>query len=224
MKVIETINEAQLTDRELIKKILKGNRALYELLIRRNNPYLYKFGRSYGFAHQDVEDLMQETYINAFLNLQKYEGRASFKTWLIQIMLSECNHKKEKSSYKNTLLTDKEFNETDTPVFADENNEESDIHVIQSELSQVVEGAVAKLPKDYRLVFSLRKIVNLSIFETAETLRISESNVKARLNRAKQILRKEIEKMYTPEDIFEFNLVYCNRIVTQVMGKINILK
>jgi len=68
-------------DMELVNTILSGNVALFELIIRRNNPYLYKIGRSYGYNHHDTEDLMQETYISAYVNLAKFENRSSFKTW-----------------------------------------------------------------------------------------------------------------------------------------------
>jgi hypothetical protein len=57
----------------------------------------------------------------------------------------------------------------------------------------------------------------LSVAETMEALDLSESNVKVRLNRAKKLLRSEIEKMYSSEDIFEFNLIYCDGMVTRVM-------
>ena len=73
---------------------------------------------------------------------------------------------------------------------------------------------------DYRMVFSLREINGLNIYETAEALEISEANVKVRLNRAKTMLRKEIEKSYSAEDIFEFNLIYCNAMVDIVMKKV----
>ena len=74
-------------DTELIRRIINGERELFEMLIRRNNPYLYKLGMSYGFKHEDVEDLMQETFIAAYLNLEKFEGRSSFKTWITRIMI-----------------------------------------------------------------------------------------------------------------------------------------
>jgi RNA polymerase sigma-70 factor (ECF subfamily) len=71
------------------------------------------------------------------------------------------------------------------------------------------------------MVFSLRELNGMSTAETAETLDISETNVKVRLNRAKQMLREKVEKMYTPEDIFEFNLIYCDKIVSGVMKAIS---
>ena len=61
------------------------------------------------------------------------------------------------------------------------------------------------------------------MLETADALNISEANVKVRLNRAKTMLRKEIEKTYTAEDIFEFNLIYCDAMTNNVMNKIKLL-
>lgn len=72
------------------------------------------------------------------------------------------------------------------------------------------------------MVFSLREINGLNVSETADALNISESNVKVRLNRAKTMLRKEIEKSYSPNDIFEFNLIYCDAIVNRVMNDIKL--
>src|SRR5688572_13230955 len=88
------------SDPEVIQEILLGNTALFEILIRRYNSVLYKTGRGYGFNHHDTEDLMQETFINAYQNLSKFENRALFKTWLIKIMLNQCYHKSHKHSYK----------------------------------------------------------------------------------------------------------------------------
>jgi RNA polymerase sigma-70 factor (ECF subfamily) len=69
-------------------------------------------------------------------------------------------------------------------------------------------------------VFSLRELSGLNTNETAEALGITPVNVKVRLNRARHMLRAVIEKMYAPEDIFEFNLIYCDKIVDHVMKEI----
>ena len=74
-------NVQQYADTEVIKDILSGNTALFEILIRRYNPFLYKIGRSYGFNHHDTEDLMQEAFVNSYLNLRQFAERSSFKTW-----------------------------------------------------------------------------------------------------------------------------------------------
>jgi RNA polymerase sigma-70 factor (ECF subfamily) len=209
-----------IADTELISRILDGERELFEILIRRNNPYLYKVGISYGYKHQDVEDLMQETFIAAYMNLGKFEGRSSFKTWITRIMLNQCYHKSQKLSFKNEKAYD-HINEKTTPMF--ESNQSADTYrsVLNNELSNIVGNALISIPFEYRMVFSLRELNGMSTSETAEVLEISETNVKVRLNRAKQMLREKVERMYTPEDIFEFNLIYCDRIANEVMKAIH---
>lgn len=89
------------------------------------------------------------------------------------------------------------------------------------ELGNIIETALESIPETYRIVFSLREINGLSVAETAELLNLSETNIKVRLSRAKEMLRNELEKSYTASELYEFNLVYCNAMVENVMAKIN---
>ncbi|HTH31626.1 MAG TPA: sigma-70 family RNA polymerase sigma factor, partial [Lacibacter sp.] len=207
---------------DVIKNILLGNTALFELLIRRYNPYLYKVGRSYGFNHQDTEDLMQETFINCYTHLAQFAERSTFKTWLIKIMLHQCSRKASRHSYKKELSTE-EVPDNSTFMFQNNNHSGNDHTVINRELNKVVETCLQQLPENYRITFTLRELNGLSVAETAELLHTSASNVKVRLNRAKAILRREIEKTYSVNDIFEFNLIYCDKMVNDVMKQIEAL-
>ena len=210
----------QFPDSEVITEILLGNTALFELLIRRYNPDLYKIGRGYGYNHQDTEDLMQEAFINIFQNLSKFENRSSFKTWIIRIMLNQCYHKSQKLSYQNRPSVEISVNKNSGSMFLTTNHSNPDQTVINKELKNVIEAALRNLPEDYRITFTLRELTGLNVADTSELLNITGSNVKVRLNRAKMMLRKEIEKIYSPEDIYEFNLIYCDKIVNEVMKKI----
>ncbi|MDB5232332.1 MAG: polymerase subunit sigma-24 [Chitinophagaceae bacterium] len=209
----------QYTDQEIISNILSGEIALYEIIIRRYNGSLFKTGRSYGFNHFDTEDVMQETYISAYTNLGKFENRSSFKTWLVKIMLNECYQKKQKFSSRLELSAENHLQENVKPMFT-QNHSTADKTLLNKELGHVIENALQQLPEEYRVVFSLRELNQMSIAETSEALNISESNVKVRLNRAKTMLRNQIHNMYSPEDIFEFNLIYCDRIVENVMKRL----
>jgi RNA polymerase sigma factor (sigma-70 family) len=208
------------SDTEIIQKILQGEAALFEILIRRNNPHLYKIGRSYGYDHEDVQDLMQETFISAYLNLSKFEYRSAFKTWIIRIMLNLCFQKRHKSGYKNEIKLAESINENSTPMFADNNYTNTDKTILVRELNHVIEEVLEEIPLDYKMVFSLREITGLNVAETSEILNISEANVKVRLNRAKNMIKSKIEKVYVPEDLYEFNLIYCDKIVENVMKAI----
>jgi len=208
----------QYTDLEIIDQILAGEIAMFEILIRRNNPFLYKVGRSYNYTHEDTQDLMQETFINAYTNLSQFENRSSFKTWLLKIMLNNCFQKQRKLSFKNEAPN--KINDNSIPMFTSQQNTDTNKMILNRELNLVIEDALKQVPLDYRMVFSLREINGLNVRDTAEVLGISEANVKVRFNRARTMLRKEIERSYKPEDIFEFNLVYCDDMVNRVMNKI----
>lgn len=206
------------TETEIIGRIIEGEKALYEIIVRQFNPYLYKIGRSYNYNHEDTQDLMQETFIDAYKNLLQFEGRADFKTWIIRIMMNNCYRKRVKSSFKNEIMQD--MNDRSTPMFTSASNDTE--KMVQShELGHIIENALGKIPFDYRMVFSLREINGLNVAQTAEVLDISEANVKVRLNRAKTMLRSRIEKSYSANELFEFNLIYCNALVENVMKKIN---
>jgi RNA polymerase sigma-70 factor (ECF subfamily) len=206
-------------DAQIIDRVLGGDIALFEILIRRNNPFLYKIGRSYGYNHQDTQDLMQDSFVDAFKSLSQFEGRSSFKTWIIRVMLNNCFRRRQKFSVKNEIV--REIAEDSRPMFSGSDNENAYKMVVNEELRSVIERALIHIPLDYRMTFSLREVNGLNVAETAEVLGISQANVKVRLNRAKAMLRKEIEKEYLPQDIFEFNLVYCNAIVDNVMRAIS---
>jgi RNA polymerase sigma factor (sigma-70 family) len=212
----------QYSDLEIIQKINDGEVKLYEILIRRYNPFLYKIGRSYRYNHQDTEDLMQDAYVNAFFNLKKFENRSSFKTWFTRIMLNLCFQKKQKLSFKNEIIGDDIKNEKSEIMYHHSTNNEK--ITVNKELGHIIENAIHQIPEDYRIVFTLRELNGLSVAETAEALDISENNVKVRMNRAKGMLQKEIKKMYSADEIFEFNLIYCDAMVEKVMSRINELK
>jgi RNA polymerase sigma factor (sigma-70 family) len=211
----------QLSETEIIQRILTGEKELFEIIVRRFNPYLYKIGRSYNYNHDDTLDLMQETFINAYLNLKQFQSRSSFKSWLIKIMLNNCFHKKEKLSFKNEIM--KDISEQENPLFTTDNSN-SENKYINKELGSVIENALSAMPYNYRIIFALREINGLNIAETAEVLNITTTNVKVRLNRAKLLLKNQVEKVYSNVELYEFNLIYCNRVVDMVMNKINDLK
>jgi RNA polymerase sigma factor (sigma-70 family) len=210
----------EFTEEDIIRAIVAGRVPLFEVLIRRTNPFLYKVGRSYGYSHEDVQDIMQDTFIKAFTNLSQFQNRASFKTWIIRIMLNNCYRKKQSSSAKNEIVSEKAITEKSIPMFTNNHSGNTEKAVTNKELNRIMEEALEQLPLEYKMVFSLREINGLSVAETAEALEITETNVKARLSRSKAMLRKKIESRYSAEDIFEFNLIYCDMMVKRVMNEI----
>ena len=218
------IKEAKLNESEIMQRIIAGERNLFQILIKQSNPLLYRTGRSYGYNHDDTQDLMQDAFLEAYMNLSKFEGRSSFNTWVVKIFLNKCYQKTLKFKHKYELTDNTIINDDINPLYTLNSQNDTNKLIMNKELNRIIEESLMRLQLEYRLVFQLREIDGLSVAETAEVLNITEANVKVRLNRAKVMMRKEIEKSYTKEDIFEFNLVYCDIMVNRVMSQIEFME
>jgi RNA polymerase sigma factor (sigma-70 family) len=203
-----------LKDEEVIQKILRGESAVFEILIRRYNAVLYRIGRMYGFNHHDTEDIMQDTHVSAYMQLAYFENRASYKTWVSRIMINKCIYKLKYGYFKNEIPDEKVYETNSATIQTEEN-------MLNRELSAIIEKSLESIPMIYRSVFVLREVQGFSIVETAEVLNITAVNVKVRLNRAKTLLQKQLEQYYTPNEIYSFNLIYCDNIVHRVFDELN---
>ena len=213
MKALAADSE-MLTDGNVIEKIIAGDTAIFEILIRRYNQALYKIGRMYGFNHQDTEDLMQDTHVSAYMQLAAFENRSSYKTWISRIMINKCLYKL-KYGYSRKEISS-ELKEESTSA-----NLQTEQSMLNRELSTVLEKSLDSIPLIYRSVFVLREIEGYSVAETAELTGITGVNVKVRLNRAKSLLQKQLEQFYSSGDIYSFNLIYCDKMVDRVFAALN---
>lgn len=201
-----------MSDEEIVVKILSGETRLYEKLMRKYNQQLYRISMSIIDDDKEAEDIMQTAYLNAFRQLKNFEQRSSFATWLTRILINESLlHKKRKQKLEQTLMENSYTDHDDnTPLNG----------LMNKELKLLLERAVSTLPEKYRLVFVMREVQGMSTNETMEALNIGESNVKIRLNRAKDMLRTELNSYLRPQELYEFNLVRCDVIVNHVMNEI----
>jgi len=200
----------EVPDAELISRILKGEKSLFEILIRKYNQRLYRVGMSILSDDMETEDAMQTAYIKAYEHLKDFEQRSSFITWLTRIMLNQCYEQKRKA----------ELNKNGVRELFNEMHMKTPANILANkELGAALEHAITLLPEKYRIVFVLREIENMSVRETSEALHIEEPNVKVRLNRAKTMLRDNLQD-YMKDSVYSFHLVKCDRIVNYVMSRI----
>jgi RNA polymerase sigma factor (sigma-70 family) len=206
----------EVKDIQIIEEILNGDKQKYAVLMRKYNQRLYRICKGYLHDEAEIEDVMQDAYVKAFQNLGKFEKRSQFSTWLTRILINECLQRVKKLN-KVTHLDDNEEN-YETMNLTDNKNPESTS--MNRELKHLLESTIEQLPEKYRLVFIMREVENINVEETSQVLNISESNVKTRLNRAKEMLRSSIMKSYSLGEVFEFNLVRCDRIAMNVLSRI----
>ena len=206
------------TDGEIIKKILDGHAVWFELLIRRYNSTLYKIARGYGFNHADAEDLIQDAHSTAYTQLKKLEHPEAYKTWISKILINNCIYKLAHGYFK--YESPKAINEKDSPIHQKDKKDNPEEIVSNRELSLIIENCLQSIPIIYKSVFILREMEGFNVAQTSEILGISHTNVKVRLNRAKQLLKKEIEKYYSVKDLFDFKDIYCDEVVINVFDRI----
>lgn len=214
MESVTLLSLNKLNDPELVARILVGEKKLYEIIIRRYNQRLYRIGMSVLNNDADTEDAMQMSYIKAYEHLSQFKQKSSFSTWLIRIMINEClllKNKRERFDEDGIekYLQIKSSMKTPANIF------------MNKELNGILENAIANLPQKYRIVFILREVEELSVKETAEALELEESNVKVRLNRAKNMLREDLNS-YIKENVYSFHLSRCDAIVKNVFNRLSI--
>ena len=204
----------QLQEAALVSRILAGEKRLYEIIMRRYNQRLYRIGMSVLNNDADAEDAMQTAYIKAYEHLAQFRQQSSLSTWLIRIMINEClAQKKIKQRFDNGEIE---------KYLQNKSSMKTPAHVLMNkELNDALENAIAQLPEKYRLVFMLREIEELSVKETGDALDLEESNVKVRLNRAKTMLRENLNG-YLKEHIYSFHLSRCDVIVNNVLAQLQI--
>jgi RNA polymerase sigma factor (sigma-70 family) len=206
----------EIQDSHIIDDILKGSKERYALLMRKYNQRLYRICKGYLSDETEIEDVMQEAYIKAYQSLPSFERRSEFATWLTRILINECLQRLKKMNRIDLMDVNEENNEIMNAT--DKNNPEK--QSLQTELKSLLEAAISALPEKYRAVFIMREVEKMSIAETSSVMDISESNVKIRLNRAKEMLRDALTGTYPAGSLYEFNLVRCDRIAARVLARI----
>ena len=220
-KYKEAVTGETLKEREVIQRILWGEKELYELLVRRNNQKLYRVVRSYIKNEQSVEDVMQNTYTKAYEKLHQFRLDSSFSTWLIRIGINESLRRIKKNGkmyhishqttedYTNSLLELPEKNQM---------NPQNDM--IRKENKKILEDAIDQLDEKYRVVYIMKEVEGMSIKEVATILNLTKSNVKVRLHRSRSMLKEILYALSADKNIFEFGFGRCDQMTEKVMNSI----
>lgn len=214
---ISAATPSALTDGEIVARVRAGELELYEVLMRRHNPRIYRAARAILHDDSEAEDVMQDAYVRAFEHLREFEGRAQFSTWLTRIAVNEALARVRRNKRLAPLDSHIEDPSMSTEPATSPEQQTSDV-----EMRRVLETAVTNLPDEFRSVFVLRAIEGMSGAETAECLGIGEDTVKTRLHRARGRLQAMLLESIEPAlpSVYELHLSRCDRVVAAVLGQI----
>jgi len=222
METAEILERAKLeswADEEVVRRVLEGETALYEIIMRRYNQRLYRAARAILRDDAEAEDVLQDTYVRAYQHLAQFAGRAKFSTWLTRIAVHEALARVARRRRVEQIDAQ---DQGMGALMLKSNVPDPESQVARSEVARLLEEAILALPKSYRTVLMLRDVEEMSTAEAADALEMTEENVKVRLHRARALLRKELYARAgaTASAAFQFMSTRCDRVVKQVFERI----
>jgi RNA polymerase sigma-70 factor (ECF subfamily) len=221
--VTEKLNTTEpLSDEDVVRRVLDGETALFEIIMRRYNQRLYRIARGILRDDAEAEDVMQDAYVRGYANLAQFAGRAQFSTWLTRIAIHEALARVRRRQRMDQLGPEESSDgESGMNLMASSLNPEEQTSA--TELGKALEAAILAIPEQYRLVLMMRDVEQMNTSETAAALELTEENVKVRLHRARALVRKELFARAGAEaqSAFGFMGVRCDRVVARVLERIS---
>jgi len=192
----------------LVERAQVGDSAAFTTLVEQYQRKIFRLAMNITQNTEDAEDVLQETFLKAYQHLDGFQRNSKFYTWIVRIAVNEALMKLRKRrgdkfvSLDEPLETGEEEVKREVAVW--EGNPED--RYSQEEIRKILDEAVESLKPDFRTVFALRDIEELSTEETAEALGISVPAVKSRLLRARLALREKLTRQFKRkgEDVFAY--------------------
>jgi RNA polymerase sigma factor (sigma-70 family) len=216
-------SSAAIHDRSMADSIAAGDICAFECLMRRYNRRLYRLARATLRDRTEAEDALQDAYLSAFRSMASFRGDASLGTWLSRLVLNECFARMRRNVRRENVIpmVSASRHVESTQMIVDQ-SDSPDSALARAQIRDLLERKVDELPENYRIVFVLRSVEELSVDETAEALGIPEETVRSRHFRAKNLLRESLarELDLAERDLFEFGGDHCDRVVAAVLRRI----
>ena len=200
MRVGNPNNRDDREDLQWVRKAKNGNQKAFEKLVLKYQKRIYFTVRKMVLDHDDSNDIVQDIFVKAYMNLHQFNEQFPFYPWLHRIAVNTTLNQQAKSGRRKEVFSigGEEINSVvvTTPGDASPIRE-----MIQGELEVKVTEAMEQLPLDQRMVFILRTSEGLSYQEISDQLQISMGTVMSRLSRAREKLKNLLEPYFFDKDI-----------------------
>lgn len=217
---------ADATEAALVEAARGRDEASVRELIRRLNPRLFRVARGLAASEAEAEEIVQETYLAAFTRLDTFRAEARFSTWITRICLNAGRMRGRGTRPHEEYDTVTEANGTNDTVlpFPGNGPGQPDATLGQRQVREMLERVVAELPPDLRLVFLMREAEGMSTLAIARDLSLNPVTVKTRLFRARQRLRRKIERHLRGgfDAIYPFGGARCAAMADRVVARLGL--
>ncbi|MEA3344459.1 MAG: RNA polymerase sigma factor [Patescibacteria group bacterium] len=180
----------QLSDEDIARMVQSGKVNFFDILVKRYEAKMMRYGRKFLFNHNDVEDLIQGVFIKAYRNIQSFDASKKFSAWIYRIAHNEFinlikKKGKEPVSFFNIDIL--------LPHHASKESADKDIE--KKELSKILDKCLDKIDQKYREPIILYYFEDLSYKEIADVLHIPIATVGIRLKRGREIMKPIYQKL-----------------------------
>lgn len=201
--------------------------------MRAHNRLLYRLARSILKDDAEAEDAVQEAYLAAYRHIDRFRAGARLSTWLARIVINEAYGRLRKQKRAGVVVPlepgaqrdERRRSRPEGARMADETVEQPDAAALRTELRRLLECRIDALPEQFRTVFILRDVEEMSVEETAECLGVPPATVRTRAFRARALLRASLSRDIDVATVntFEFAGERCDRIVSRVLDRLRLM-
>jgi len=193
------VNEPDATILEWIQQAKQGNQDAFAELVYNYQDAVYNLTYRMLGERAEAEDAAQETFLRAYLHLYRYDAERSFKTWLLSIASNHCIDRLRKRRIRWLSLDDPLPSESALALSSSEPTPEE--WTLKNERGQGIQRLLDELAPEYRAAVILRYWYDYSYIDIANTLETTESAIKSRLFRARQMLAEKLRPTETGHDV-----------------------
>lgn len=181
----------------LVAAAKRGDAAAFEELVSRYERKIFRLTMNITRNREDAEDAMQDAFLKSYTHLKDFQGDSRFYTWLVRIAANEALMRLRKRRPNQFSLDEPiEGDEDLMPRELEDWGPSPEQRFAQTEMHEILSEVIDKLEPEYRVIFVLRDVEELSTEETATTLGISVPAVKSRLLRARLKLRQKLDRYF----------------------------
>jgi RNA polymerase sigma factor (sigma-70 family) len=190
-------------EEELVAAAKTGDEGAFETLFNRHQRKIFALAFRYTRVREDAEDIVQQTFQNAFVHLQKFEGKSTLSTWLTRIAINQALMLlRSRRGLGEVLIGDSSGDEESTPALEPADASPGpEARYLQKENTRILSAALRRLRPGLRKAIELRELGELSNRDTAAHLGVSIGTVKARVFRARRKLAKALRRHMRPRRV-----------------------
>ncbi|MBB5575884.1 RNA polymerase sigma factor [Rhizobium paranaense] len=215
---------SSLSEAELIARTKASDENAIRIIIQRNNQRLFRAARTIVGNDAEAEDVVQATYVQAFINLSAFRENSRLSTWLTRIALNEAfarvRGRRDFTGLEEIDMQNKASGGGLLHFPSSLASADPEAELARNQTRHLLEHAIDALPAEFRTVFILRDVEGFSTEETSSLLGIKLETTKTRLHRARKMMRLSIEKQFSGafSALFPFDGARCadmaDRVVT----------